>query len=191
MPHSSRSCGSAFTQSVDFNSVDVLADVTAPLWQQMQLAQHASLPQGRFGCCRAGSRIARSWCCAFFNTSLSRKDGIQGQSAEQHVNEHPHAPGCMTPHNAEGALTLLQFIPVRVLLEALETPPGCKGCRTVLGRSLVSWFIGHFPTSAISELPLHQLLRSPAAAMSSCRNISLIGLAVLFFLSPGKPEPSG
>ena len=45
MPLGGRSCGSALTQSVDFNSVDVLADVTALLWQQMQLAQHASLPQ--------------------------------------------------------------------------------------------------------------------------------------------------
>jgi len=40
----SKSCGSARTQSVDFNSVDVLAEVTALPWQQMQLAQHASLP---------------------------------------------------------------------------------------------------------------------------------------------------
>jgi hypothetical protein len=45
MPLGSRSCGSALTQSIDFNSVDVLADVTALPWQQMQLAQHASLPQ--------------------------------------------------------------------------------------------------------------------------------------------------
>jgi hypothetical protein len=45
MPLGTRSWGSALTQSVDFNSVDVLGDVTALPWQQMQLAQHASLPQ--------------------------------------------------------------------------------------------------------------------------------------------------